>query len=143
MFKWRIISRSNIHGKVHTFQKDFDDYDSYQAFISEHPEYSTKQFFEDFWNPWSFLESPSNRNSNSHSYYLPNRQKFLPDGIDLEKYEKRRMERRQLEAEKMEKKNSLERTQEYLQNYLKENPEDTEAKDDLKKIEKELADIHE
>lgn len=53
------------------------------------------------------------------------------------------MERRQLEAEKMEKKNSLERTQEYLQNYLKENPEDTEAKDDLKKIEKELADIHE
>jgi hypothetical protein len=33
---------------------------------------------------------------------------------------------------------SLERSESYLKDYLRENPEDTDAKDDLEKIEKEL-----
>lgn len=61
--------------------------------------------------------------------------------MNLEKYEKRRLERRQSEAEKAEKRHSLEQTQSYLKNYLEENPDDSEAKDDLTKIEKELASL--
>lgn len=69
---------------------------------------------------------------------LPADTRHLPDGVDLEKYEKRRIEKRQTEAEKLQKKQSLERTQAYLKDYLEENPEDTDAKDDLEKIEKKL-----
>lgn len=57
MFTGRIVSRSNINGKVHTFQKDFDDYDTYQKFIAEHPEYSNDRLFSPFLDPWSALES--------------------------------------------------------------------------------------
>lgn len=140
MFKWRIISRSNVNGKVHTFQKDFDDYDTYQEFITKNPEYDTTSLFRGFWNPWSTWESlfPVHTQSNT---LLPANTKHLPEGVNLEKYEKRRLERRQSEAEKAEKRHSLEQTQSYLKNYLEENPDDSEAKDDLTKIEKELASL--
>lgn len=64
--------------------------------------------------------------------------KHLPEWIDLEKYEKKRLEKRQTEAEKYEKKQSLERTEAYLQDYLEENPDDTDAQSDLETIQKEL-----
>ena len=136
MFKWRIISRSNVNGKVHTFQKDFDDYDSYKEFVGQHPEYSPRSFLENFWNPWGTLDRYLPNYGDSR--LLPADTRHLPEGVDLEKYEKRRHEKRQTEAEKLAKKQSLERTVAYLTDYLEENPDDTEARSDLEKIEKEL-----
>lgn len=52
MFKGRVISRSNINGKVHTFQKDFDDYESYQSFLAENPDFNTTRIFENIWQPF-------------------------------------------------------------------------------------------
>lgn len=139
MFKWRIISRSNINGKVHTFQKDFDDYESYQDFVGAHPEYSPRAFIENFWNPWwSFDRFLPSYDQNS---LLPADTRHLPEGVDLEKYEKRRIEKRQTEAEKLQKKQSLERTLSYLKDYLEENPWDSEAEWDIEKIEKEIKDL--
>lgn len=136
MFKWRIVSRSNINGKVHTFQKDFDDYDSYQEFVGQNPEYSPRTFLDTLWNPWSTLSRyiPTNE----ESYLLPADTRHLPEWINLDKYEKRRLEKRQTEAEKLMKKQSLERSRAYLTDYLEENPDDSEAKWDLEKIEKEI-----
>ncbi len=140
MFKWRIVSRSNINGKVHTFQKDFDDYDSYQEFVGQNPEYSPRSLIESFWNPWSFWEKLL-----PLSYLplqnLPTDTKHLPEGVDLEKYEKRRLEKRQTEAEKLMKKQSLERSKAYLEDYLEENSGDKDASEDLGKIKAELEKI--
>lgn len=36
------------------------------------------------------------------------------------------------------KKSSLEKTEQWLQNYLEQNPDDTEARDDLEKVKKEI-----
>ncbi len=69
---------------------------------------------------------------------IPGNTKYLPEGMDLSKYENRRIEKRQSEAEKLQKKYSLERSREYLEDYITENPDDTEAKKDMEKIEKEL-----
>ena len=136
MFKWRIISRSNINGKVHSFQKDFDDYDAYYDFIENNPEYSPRHALVDFWNPWSIFD----RSYPTHSLasHTPVDTKYLPEGIDLWKYETRRIEKRQSEAEKAQKKYSLERSKAYLEEYLVENPDDTDAKSDLEKINKEI-----
>ena len=131
MFKWRIISRSNINGKVHSFQKDFDDYDSYQEFIGNNPEYAPRPFLTNFWNPWLAIDRP-------YEASVPVDTKYLPDGIDLGKYENRRIEKRQSEAEKAQKKYSLERSKSYLEDYLAENPDDSEAKTDLEKIDSEI-----
>ena len=138
MFKWRVISRSNVNGKVHTFQKDFDDYDDYQKFVGENPEYNPSRLFENFWNPWWFLWSHFPHGNELQNPVLPADTKYLPEGIDLDKYEKRRAEKRQSEAEKAMRRQSLERSEAYLKDYLREDPEDTDAKDDLEKIEKEL-----
>ncbi len=138
MFKGRIISRSNVNGKIHTFQKDFDDYATYEEFLGDHPEYSPRNFLENFWNPWRGLEriTPGGYTDTSQ---LPADTKHLPEGVDLEKYEKRRQEKRQTEAEKAEKRYSLERSKSYLEDYLKENMDDQDARSDLEKIEKELS----
>jgi hypothetical protein len=125
-----------VNGKVHTFQKDFDDYDAYSEFLDANPEYSPRGFLESFWSPWSVLSSQG-----ATLPPLPALTRYLPEGVKLEKYEKRRAEKRQSEAEKMEKKHSLERTRSYLADYLEENPSDTDAKSDLEKIEKELEDL--
>lgn len=134
MFKWRIISRSNVNGKVHTFQKDFDDYDTYQEFIGKNPEYNIADSFQSFWNPWRMLDrfvlaSPQDGQVDM---------KYLPEGIDLSKYEKRREEKRIKDAEQAERKRSLESSKVYLEDYIKDNADDAEAKADLKKIESEL-----
>lgn len=136
MFRWRIISRSNVNGKVHTFQKDFDDYDTYQEFIGQNPEYSPRGFLENFWNPWGSLERYLPNYEDTRT--LPADTRHLPEGVDLDKYEKRRLEKRQSEAEKLQKKQSLERSEVYLKDYLEENPDDQDAKSDLEKIQKEL-----
>lgn len=137
MFRWRIISRSNVNGKVHTFQKDFDDYDAYQEFVRENPEYNPTRLIGNFWNPWSAWDGlfPSLTGAGAT---LPADTRYLPEGVDLDKYEKRRLEKRQTEAEKMEKRRSLESSKAYLSDYLEENPDDTEAKSDLEKVEAEL-----
>ena len=138
MFKWRIISRSNINGKIHTFQKDFDDYDSYQNFLGEHPEYSFQSMLDRFWNPWSYFD----RALQSWQWLTASVDtKYLPEWFDLGKYEKRRAEKRQSEAEMLEKRQSLECTKAYLSDYLEENPDDIDAKTDLEKIESELKGI--
>ena len=136
MFKWRIISRSNINGKLHTFQKNFDDYDDYREFLDQNPEYASRAILGDWWNPWSAWDPrlPDFQDTR----YLPVDTRHLPEGVDLEKYEKRRAEKKQTEAEKIAKKQSLERTQAYLKDYLEENPDDSDARDDLVKIEWEL-----
>ncbi len=137
MFKWRIVSRSNINGKVHSFQKDFDDYDTYQEFVANNPEYSPHSFLENFWSPMNFWNQfqPTYQDT---VRAIPGNTKYLPEGMDLSKYENRRIEKRQSEAEKLQKKYSLERSREYLEDYITENPDDTEAKKDMEKIEKEL-----
>lgn len=128
-----------MNGKVHTFQKDFDDYDTYQEFVGQHPEYSPRSFLENFWHPWGALDR--HLPSYEDTRLLPADTRYLPDGIDLEKYEKRRAEKRQTEAEKLEKKQSLERTESYLKDYLEENPDDKDAQSDLEKIQKELTSL--
>ncbi len=136
MFKWRIVSRSNINGKVHTFQKDFDDYDDYKIFLEQNPDYLPRAYLGDWWSPWrdwnpllpDYQETPS----------FPADTRHLPEGVDLAKYEKRRLEKRQSETEKLLKKQSLESTIAYLRDYLEENPDDLDAKTDIEKIEKEL-----
>ena len=136
MFKWRIISRSNINGKVHSFQKDFDDYDAYHDFIEHNPEYSPRHTLIDFWNPWSLFDRnyPVQALNPNNSVDL----KYLPEWVDLWKYETRRAEKRQSEAEKLQKKYSLERSKVYLEEYLSENPDDTDAQSDLDKIQNEI-----
>jgi hypothetical protein len=121
---------------VHTFQKDFDDYDSYQEFVGQNPEYSPRHLLESWWNPWVSFDRlmPTYQESS----LLPAHSQHLPEGMDLSKYEKRRAEKRQTEAEKLEKKRSLENTKAYLSDYISENPEDKDAQSDLEKIEKEL-----
>ena len=136
MFKWRIVSRSNINGKVHTFQKDFDDYDDYRTFLDENPDYLPRATLWDWWSPWrdwnpllpDFQEMT----------LLPADTRHLPEWVNLDKYERRRLEKRQTESEKLMKKQSLERSRAYLVDYLEENPDDTEAKSDLEKINSEL-----
>lgn len=127
-----------MNGKVHTFQKDFDDYDTYQEFVGQHPEYSPRAFLENLWNPWGLWENPLLTGHGSTLASLPADTRHLPEGVNLEKYEKRRAEKRQTEAEKLQKKQSLESTQSYLKDYLEENPDDTEARSDLEKVEEEL-----
>lgn len=106
-----------MNGKVHTFQKDFDDYDDYQGFLDCNPEYHPSSFFRNFWNPWATLDGfMTPRIGEMRS--LPANTKYLPEGVDLEKYEKRRLEKRQTEAEKAEKRHSLEGTKEYLEDFL-------------------------
>lgn len=137
MFKWRIISRSNVNGKIHTFQKDFDDYDTYRSFLDENPEYLPKAYLGDWWSPWKTW-NPLLPDFIEDRKMLPTDTRHLPEWVNLEKYEKRRLEKRQTETEKLLKKQSLESTVAYLKDYLEENPDDNEAKGDIEKIEKEL-----
>ena len=127
-----------MDGKVHTFQKNFDDYDDYQKFVGAHPEYDSTRLLQNFWNPWSLWDNTLLSNTGSTLPSLPVETRHLPEGVDLEKYEKRRAEKKQTEAEKIAKKQSLERTEAYLKDYLEENPDDSDARDDLVKIEWEL-----
>lgn len=135
MFKWKIISRTNVNGKVHTFQKDFDDYEAYQEFLWSHPEYQSH--IED-WNPWRLWDQFLDLGESSQKV-LPADIKYLPEGVDLTKYEQRREEKRLKARENAYKKHSLETSKTYLDNYLVENPDDKEAKSDLETIEKELS----
>jgi hypothetical protein len=121
-------------------KKDFDDYDDYQRFVGENPEYDTANIFQRLWTPWNTwdrLFAPMG----SEIPTLPADTRHLPEWVNLEKYEKRRFEKRQTEAEKAEKRHSLERTRAYLTDYLEENSDDTEAKSDLEKVEKEFSSI--
>lgn len=136
MFKWRIISRSNVNGKVHTFQKDFDDYEAYRTFLDDNPDYLARATLWDWWSPWNQW-NPLLPDFQEIAL-LPTDTRHLPEWVDLEKYEKRRIEKRQTEAEKILKRQSLERSKAYLQDYLEENPDDNEAKTDLATIENEL-----
>jgi hypothetical protein len=129
-----------VNGKEHTFLKDFDDYDSYREFLKENPEYLSQMSLGDKWNPWrqwdpllpDFQEEAP----------LPLDTRHLPKDIDLNKYEKRRMEKYQSDAEKVEKMHSLEKAKAYLCDYIDENPEDSvDAKRDLEKIESEIKNL--
>ena len=135
MFKWRVGSRSNLNGKLHTFQKDFDNYEDYRVFLEENPEYLSRAYLGDWWSPWAQWDPllPDYASSTP-----PTDTRYLPEGVDLTKYEKRRIEKRHGEAEKIEKKHSLERSRAYLTDYIAENMDDKEAKEDLEKIEKEI-----
>ena len=138
MFKGRVISRSNINGKVHTFQKDFDDYESYRSFIEENPDFNTSRLFENVFHPlqfWSGFPFTQNGSLLTNQSTLT---KYLPEWVNLEKYEKRREEKRIEQVEKAEKKQTLEKSKSYLMDYMNENPDDTEAREDLEKIEQEL-----
>jgi len=122
---------------VHTFQKDFDDYATYQEFIEQNPEYNTQRTWDlrgplGFWDQFFLPQSGAGST-------LPADTRYLPEGVDLEKYEKRRLEKRQSEAEKAEKRRSLESSRSYLTDYLEENPEDSDAQADLETIEQEIA----
>ncbi len=76
-----------------------------------------------------------------NSYSLPTNTKYLPEGIDLSKYENRRLEKRQSEAERLQKKYSLERSKAYLDDYIAENPDDADANADRERINKELQNL--
>ena len=101
--------------------------------MDQNPEYASRAILGDWWNPWSAWDPrlPDFQDTR----YLPADTRHLPEGVDLEKYEKRRAEKKQTEAEKIAKKQSLERTEAYLKDYLEENPDDSDARDDLVKIE--------
>jgi len=137
MFKGKIVSRTNINGKVHSFQKDFDDYDSYQEFLSAHPEYN-QNLFENF-NPWRVWDYVLGSGTPQH---LPlTDTKYLPEGVDLTKYEQRREEKRQKAQEDATKRRALEMSKSYLEEYIAENTNDEEAQNDLKKVEGELKNL--
>ena len=138
MFQWRVVSRSNLNGKVHTIQKDFDNYEDYRAFLEENPEYLSRAYLGDWWSPWAQWDPLL---PDYAIWAPPADTRYLPDGVDLTKYEKRRIEKRHGEAEKTEKKHSLERNREYLTDYIAENMDDQEAKDDLAKIDTELKNL--
>ena len=135
MFKWRVVSRSNVNGKIYTFQKDFDDYDSYREFLDENPTYLSHAHLGDWWSPWAqwdpllsdYQESPDN-GVNRH----------LPAWVSLDKYMKRLDDKRELEDEKTEKRESLASGKAFLMSYIDKNPDDQEAKDDLAKIDTEI-----
>ena len=124
-----------MNGKLHTIEKDFDSYDDYRAYLDEHPEYIPRAYLGDWWSPWAQWDPLL---PDYATPALPTDTRYLPEGVDLTKYEKRRIEKRHGEAEKTEKKHSLERSQAYLTDYIAENTDDKEAKDDLEKIEKEI-----
>lgn len=42
-----------MNGKVHTFQKDFDNYEDYRAYLDDHPEYIPRSYLGDWWSPWA------------------------------------------------------------------------------------------
>lgn len=136
MFKWRVISRSNINGKIHTFQKDFDDYEAYQEFVQQNPEYNTSRFLDTWTQPWSLWDNFFS-SSRVPEISAPNTV-YAPEGIYLAKYEKRLQEKRVERAEVQKKKASFEASREWLSRYLEENPDDQEAKDDLEKVKKEI-----
>lgn len=140
MFKGRIVSRSFVNGKAHTFQKDFDDYDAYQSFVQDHPEYDSTRILTSLFNPWAHWDSPL-ASLSSPQRMLPVETKHLPEGMDLEKYEQRRAEKRKNEADKLAKRQSLERSEAYLKDYLEENPEDRDAQQDLKSIQDSLKEL--
>lgn len=125
-----------MNGKVHTFQKDFDDYDSYREFLDHNPEYLSRAYLGNWWNPWAQWDPllPDFQESTT----IPVDSRYLPEGVDLDKYEKKRLEKRQAESEKTTKKISLEKSKSYLEDYLTENADDRDAKNDLEKIEKEI-----
>lgn len=102
MFQLRIISSSNVDGKVPTFQKDFEDYDSYREFMDQHPEYLSRAYLGNWWNPWSQWDPllPDFQDSTT----LPFDSHYLPEDVDLDKYEKKWLEKSHGEAEKTEKK---------------------------------------
>lgn len=139
MFKGKIVSRTNINGKVHTFQKDFDDYDAYQEFLSTHPEFN--QNLLGAINPWRMLDRFMGFSTPLRSELPAESKKYLPEGIDLDKYEKRREEKRQKMLANAERCRSLECGKAYLEEYLAENADDKEAQKDLEAITKELKDL--
>jgi hypothetical protein len=69
--------------------------------------------------------------------------RYLPEGVNLDKYEQKRFEKQIALEEKSQKQSSLERAKSYLDGYILENPDDTDAKKDLEKIEKELKEFKE
>ena len=93
---------------------------------------------DNFWNPWSIWSDNTLPQlfASSHSPSLP--AQHLPEGVDLTKYEKRFQDKKIQEHEKQQKKSSLEKTEQWLQNYLEQNPDDNEARDDLEKVKKEI-----
>lgn len=103
--------------------------------MNEHPDYAPRAYLGDWWSPWSLWDPLL---PDYQTPALPADTRHLPEGVDLEKYEKRRLEKRQSEIEKVEKKHALERTQAYLADYLEENPDDTDAKADLEKVKAEI-----
>ena len=103
--------------------------------MNEHPDYAPRAYLGDWWSPWSLWDAML---PDYQAPALPADTRLLPEGVALEKYEKRRLEKKQSEAEKIRKRHTLEKTQAYLKDYLEENPDDTEAKSDLEKVEKEL-----
>jgi hypothetical protein len=61
--------------------------------------------------------------------------------VNLDKYTKRLDAKRALESEQAEKRDSLENGKTFLLDYIEKNPEDTEAKNDLAKIETEIKNL--
>lgn len=154
MFQGKVYSYRNINGQEKTFEKTFENYDDYKAFIDSDESFrpfahfpsfgfgnfdAFDRYLDNFFNQRIALPSQNSRN-----------QELLP--VSLEKYEAEAQRLEQEEQQKTHKKNLLEKSRERLQGYLDKfqthSKKDEriaelvkEAEADMKKIEEELAKI--
>ena len=154
MFQGKVYSYRNINGQEKTFEKTFENYDDYKAFIDSDENFrpfahfpsfgfgnfdAFDRYLNNFFTQRIALPSQNNRN-----------QELLP--VSLEKYEAEAQRLEQEEQQKAQKKTLLEKSRERLQGYLEKfqthSKKDEriaelvkEAEADMKKIEEELAKI--
>ena len=155
MFQGRVYSYRNINGQEKTFEKSFDNFDDYKAFIDSDSNFRNFATFPSlgFRDFDSFEKSFDNF---FHSRYeLPSvvekSQNILPVSLDKYETEAQRIKREEKEAE--HKKTMLEKAKEKLQWYLtqfqsRKTKDDRikqlleDAKADMKKIDEELQKIN-
>ena len=143
MFKWKVYFYQNINGKEKKVEKEFNNPNEYYDFINSHPEFSNNllgfgnldNYLENFFNSRFALEPVYNEVPSNN---------FLPEGIDLDKYEAEAQkideEKKKKEEEKNVLKKSLEKLKEFLEKFKKEKKDDLvkKVKKDIEKVEEKL-----
>jgi len=156
MFKGKIYKYSNINGKEEKFEREFNDINEYNSFMSENPNLlwfwtsNSDLAFNSFFDFNNYLD---NFFDTKLALSSSNEQKQLNwttdnvEWVDLSKYEN---ELQKIESEKKKKQEekgvlekSLEKLKEYLEKFKKEWKEDfvKNIKEDIKKIEEKLKNL--
>ncbi len=156
MFKGKIYKYSNINGKEEKFEREFNDINEYNSFMSENPnllwfwEIDKSLWFSSFFDFNNYLD---NFFDTKLALSSPNEQKKLnwtPDNVEwvnLSKYEeelqKIESEKKKKQEEKWVLEKSLEKLKEYLEKFKKEWKDDfvKNIKEDIKKVEEKLKNL--